>query len=76
MNNFNKTNVKWGFKVLALFIFAILTIAVCAGVWNSGYDSWVSWCAVLLFIANAGIIIKATIKLLQEQPGRDEPEKK
>ena len=34
MNEFNKGNMKWGLKVLLIFVWAILSIATCAMVWN------------------------------------------
>lgn len=69
MNNFNKNNVWWGIRVFSLFLFALLAIATCAGVWNSGYDSWVSWCAALLLIFVGVVIVRNVIKILQENPG-------
>ena len=73
MNNFNKTNVLWGLKVLFLFVLAILTIATCAGVWNAGLDRWVSWSALALFLAVGYVIARDTIVLLKEKPGVNEP---
>ena len=34
MNEFNKGNMKWGLKVLLIFVWAILSVATCAMVWN------------------------------------------
>ena len=73
MNDFNKTNVKWGFKVLYLFVFAILTIAVCAGIWNARLGSWLSWCALALLVFVAQDVISRGAKLLQENPGGGNP---
>ena len=66
MNEFNKGNMKWGGKVLFLFVWALLTIAVCCGIWN--YIPFVALkiAAVALFGANAVEIIKLGKRISKE----------
>lgn len=52
MNEDNKNRIIWGLKVLALGLYCLLTIAVCAGVWNHCDEKEVCLGAVVLLIAN------------------------
>lgn len=52
MNEDNKNRIIWGLKVLALVIYCLLTIAVCAGVWNYCAEKEVCLGAGVLLIAN------------------------
>lgn len=58
MNEFNKAHLKQGGKMLFLFVWALLTIAVCSGIWN--YIPFVALkvAAIALFGANAVEIVK------------------
>lgn len=53
-------------KMVALIIYAMLTIITCAGVWNSEPEGFVKGCAVLLLIAN-GISIYSHAKKLKRE---------
>jgi hypothetical protein len=52
MNEDNKKRIIWGLKVLALGLYCLLTIAVCAGVWNCCDEKEVCFGAIVLLIAN------------------------
>lgn len=67
--NFGTNNFKWGWKVLALFIYAILTIATCAGVWNSHPGAWLAVAAALLFASNATLIFLQGRWLIKQPTG-------
>lgn len=58
MNEFNKGNMKWGLKVLLIFVWAILSIATCAIVWNFVPSVLGCIAAAGLFVFNAVAIIK------------------
>ena len=58
MNEQNKENVSWGVKVLMLFIWALLTIATCAGVWSFCPEFFVKILAGGLFASNGFAIYK------------------
>lgn len=55
----NKERMKLGLRVLLLFIWALLTIATCAAVWNLVKDVTLIIASVLLFGFNAIAIHKA-----------------
>lgn len=57
MNDQNKNNVSTGLKKLALVIWALLTAATCAGVWNFCPEKAVKFGALLLFACNAVSIV-------------------
>lgn len=65
--NFGTNNFKWGIKVFLIIIWALLTIATCAGVWNSGAEPFVGWAALLLLIFNATAITGSVIKIINEK---------
>ena len=52
MNEDNKKRIIWGLKVLALGLYCLLTIAVCAGVWTCCDEKEVCLGAIVLLIAN------------------------
>lgn len=52
MNNDNKNRIIEGAKKVALVAYALLTIAVCAGVWNFCPEKAVCWGAGLLLACN------------------------
>lgn len=64
--NDNKSNIIEGAKKIALAAYGLLTIAVCAGVWNTNKESAICWGAGVLLICNALCIVslwkKATPK--------------
>lgn len=64
--NFGTKNFVWGWKVLGLFAYAILTIATCVGVWNSHPDGWLIGVSVTLFLVNGYIVYRKVKKLLYE----------
>lgn len=49
----NKNRIVKGAKILALALFAIITIATCVGVWNFCPEPFVKWCAGILMAVNA-----------------------
>ena len=49
----NKNRIVKGAKILALTLFAIITIATCVGVWNFCPAPFVKWCAGILMAVNA-----------------------
>ena len=67
MNDFNKGNMKWGLKVLLLFIWAILTIAVCAGVWNFVSNTLLCIAAGALLASNAFVIWRIGRKIFMRE---------
>lgn len=66
MDNDNKNRLIEGAKKLALIVYGVLTIGVCAGVWNYCPEKTVCLWALVLGLANfAGIVVlwkKATPK--------------
>lgn len=53
MEQDNKKRIVKGAKILALTLFAIITIANCVGVWYFCPESFVKWCAGILMAVNA-----------------------
>ena len=51
--NDNKSNIIEGAKKIALAAYGLLTIAVCAGVWNFCPEKTICWGAGLLLACNA-----------------------
>lgn len=49
----NKNRIVKGAKILALALFALITIATCVGVWNFCKEPIVKWCAGILMAVNA-----------------------
>ena len=62
----NKTRLEMGAKVIALVIFGMLTIVVCAGVWNYCPEAWVKWAAGALFACNGFAIYKLGKKVSED----------
>lgn len=58
MNDQNKNNIREGLAKIALAIYALLTIATCAGVWNFCEEPAVKVMAGLLFACNAVVAVK------------------
>jgi hypothetical protein len=67
MNNDNKKRTTIGAKRIALAAYALLTIAVCAGVWNFCPETAVKIGAGLLSVANA-----ISIVAMWKKSGEDE----
>lgn len=63
MKQIDKNQVMYWLKVLALFIYAALTIATCAAVWNSGQGATLYVIAGILFCVNGYIIYRKATKL-------------
>lgn len=61
----NKERMKLGLRVLLLFIWALLTIATCAAVWNLVKNVTLIIASVLLFGFNA-IAIRKAAKMLSK----------
>ena len=58
MTDDNKNRLIEGAKKLALIVYGVLTIAVCAGVWNYCPEKTVCLWALVLGLANfAGIVV-------------------
>ena len=58
MNEFNKGNMKWGLKVLLIFVWAILSVATCAMVWNFVPSVFGCIAAIGLLAFNSIAIVK------------------
>lgn len=58
MNEENKNRVKWGLNVLAIVVAALVTIAVCAGVWNYCPEPLIKVLAGVLFVAVGYLIYR------------------
>ena len=58
--------MKWGGRVLFLFVWALLTIAVCCGIWNYIPFAALKIAAVALFGANAVEIVKLGKRISKE----------
>ena len=67
MNEDNKKRMKWGLDVLAIFIAALLVIAVCAGVWNYCPEPFVKVLAGVLFAADGYLIYRFAKKIHDEE---------
>ena len=61
MNEQNKHNMKSGLEILLIFIWAVLTAATCAIIWNFVPTILNSLVAVGLFSFNAVAIIRQII---------------
>lgn len=72
MKGFGTNNFKWGIKVFLIIVWAMLTIATCAGVWNSGAEPFAGWAALLLLIFNAAAITYAARAVANEKTGEGE----
>lgn len=66
MNEFNKGNMKWGLKVLFLFIWALLTVAICSAVWTFVPEVAIKVAAGALFAANVVEIVKLGKRISKE----------
>lgn len=53
MEQDNKNRIAKGEKILALSLFALITIATCVGVWNFCKEPLVKWCAGIFMAVNA-----------------------
>lgn len=60
-----KELIYWA-KIVCLFLYGLLTIITCAGVWNYNPEGFVKVCAGLLFAAN-GISIYCLAKKLKKE---------
>ena len=60
MNDFNKGNMKWGAKVLLIFVFALIAIMSFAGILNAvtanSLESFIGWVATGNFVAEVILI--------------------
>ena len=65
--NENEYKLNKALEILALFIYAMLTIATCAAVWNSRPGVSVSIFAILLFLANGYVVYRKVKKLTDEE---------
>lgn len=58
MTNDNKNRIECGLEVIALVIWAFVTIATCAAVWNYCKEAFPCVVAALLFIINGYAIYR------------------
>lgn len=58
MNDQNKSIIKEGLAKLALVIYALLTIATCAGVWNYCPETTVNILSTALLACNGLAIVR------------------
>lgn len=56
-------NIKKFLKIAALAVYALLTIATCAGVWNYCPEAAVKWFAFALFVCNGFSIYRHAKRL-------------
>lgn len=63
MNEDNKKRMKWGPDVLLIVMAALITIAVCSGVWNYCPEPFIKVLAGVLFAINGYIIYRFAKKL-------------
>jgi hypothetical protein len=66
MEEANKKRLKWGGKVLFLFVWALLTVAVCSAVWTVVPEVALKVAAGALFAANAVEIVKFGKRISKE----------
>ena len=65
MEQENKSRLEKGLKVLAIFVYALITIITCAAVWNAGVGAFLSVVAFALLASN-GYMIYNEVKKLKE----------
>lgn len=65
MEQENKSRLEKGLKVLAVFVYALITIITCAAVWNAGVGAFLSVVAFALLASN-GYMIYNEVKKLKE----------
>ena len=65
MEQENKSRLEKGLKVLAIFVYALITIITCAAVWNAGGGAFLSVVAFALLASN-GYMIYNEVKKLKE----------
>ena len=75
MKEKNNSNIVEGVKKIALAAYGLLTIAVCAGVWNANKESAICWGAGVLLICNA-LCIVSLWKKATPKPEKKEENKK
>ena len=63
MTNDNKYRIGLGLKVIALLLWAFLTIATCAGVWNFCKETTVIIASVALLIVNGYAILRKALAI-------------
>ena len=56
MSNENKDRLILGLKIIGLIVVAILTVIVCAGVWNARGEVFAQVCAGILIVANVIVL--------------------
>lgn len=61
---FSTNNKKWGFKVLAIFIYAIVTVVTCVAVWNSCPEATPKVLSCVLLVCNFAAIVSIVKKML------------
>ena len=63
MTNDNKYRIGLGLKVIALLLWAFLTIATCAGVWNYNPETTIVVASVALLIVNGYAIVRKILAI-------------
>lgn len=66
MEESNKKRLKWGGKVLFLFVWALLTAAVCSAVWSFVPEVTIKVAAGALFVANIIEMVKLGKRISKE----------
>ncbi len=62
----DKKEIIYWAKIVCLYLYAMLTIITCAGVWNYNPEGFVKVCAGFLFAAN-GLSIYCLAKKLKKE---------
>lgn len=63
----NKDRIKKGLKMAFLFVWALLTIAICSAIWSFVPEVTLKIAAGGLFIANAVEIVKLGQRISKEE---------
>lgn len=66
MEQENMNSLTRGWKILAVFAYALVTIITCSAVWNAGVGGFLSAVAFVLLASNGYVIYRAVKKLKEE----------
>lgn len=67
MEQENKSRLEKGLKVLAVFVYALITIITCAAVWNAGVGAFLSITALVLLVLNGYVIYNEVKKIKEDE---------
>lgn len=73
MDEKNKARWVYDLKMIAIFMWMVLTVITCVGVWNYNPEGFVKWCALALAVCNGVIAVKYYLRLKADnQPKKEE----